>query len=66
MKVDMSVMKSNILKNWLGYLFFTVLAGACVAAGAIAIPQYTASGIFAIVLGLVVIAVAVVMAMRKN
>ncbi len=59
-------MKANIARGFVGYVFLLVLAGACIATGAITFNENVPSGVFGVVLGIVILGVGVIMAFRKN
>ena len=59
-------MKANIARGFVGYVFLLVLAGACIATGAITFDENLPTGIFGVVLGVVILGVGAIMAFRKN
>ena len=59
-------MKVNIMKGFIGYVFLLCLGGACIATGANTLGKNLPSAIFAIVLGIILLVIGVIMAVRKN
>jgi hypothetical protein len=59
-------MKVNVLKGLEGYAFFILLAAACIVTGAISFKVNIWAAVFAILLGLSLLAVAVSLILRKK
>jgi len=60
-------MKVKIMtKDIIGYLFFFVVAATCITVGAKTIPAHLAAGIFAVVLGAVLLFVTATLILRKS
>ena len=59
-------MKINLTKGIQGYLFLLVLAGMCLYTGAVTFKNSLPAGIFAVVLGVCVLAVGAALSLRRD
>jgi hypothetical protein len=59
-------MKINLTKGVQGYLFLLVLAGMCLYTGAVTFKNSVPAGIFALLLGIGVLAVGITLSLRRD
>ena len=57
---------ANITKGFIGYIFLLGLGGACIYTGAVTFDENVPSAVFAVFVGLVLLAIGVLMSFRKR